>query len=114
MMISFFFSSRRRHTRCSRDWSSDVCSSDLQPELFANPVLIGAITVLVAAVGLLLAYNANNGLPFVPTYNIRAMVPDAAELTPGNEVRVGGKRVGVISRITAEPSPGGVPAAALS
>src|SRR5687768_17879510 len=25
----FFFSSRRRHTRCSRDWSSDVCSSDL-------------------------------------------------------------------------------------
>src|SRR2546429_2972539 len=27
--VSFFFSSRRRHTRCSRDWSSDVCSSDL-------------------------------------------------------------------------------------
>src|SRR5256884_3590131 len=26
--IKFFFSSRRRHTRCSRDWSSDVCSSD--------------------------------------------------------------------------------------
>src|SRR3989449_6275543 len=29
MPLSFFFSSRRRHTRCSRDWSSDVCSSDL-------------------------------------------------------------------------------------
>src|SRR2546429_9836079 len=28
--ICFFFSSRRRHTRCSRDWSSDVCSSDLE------------------------------------------------------------------------------------
>src|SRR5205809_7398575 len=27
--MNFFFSSRRRHTRCSRDWSSDVCSSDL-------------------------------------------------------------------------------------
>src|SRR2546429_9966182 len=27
--MCFFFSSRRRHTRCSRDWSSDVCSSDL-------------------------------------------------------------------------------------
>src|SRR2546422_7674878 len=26
---AFFFSSRRRHTICSRDWSSDVCSSDL-------------------------------------------------------------------------------------
>src|SRR5256884_8544418 len=30
MLVRFFFSSRRRHTRCSRDWSSDVCSSDLR------------------------------------------------------------------------------------
>src|SRR5207245_6043472 len=29
---NFFFSSRRRHTRCYRDWSSDVCSSDLEHE----------------------------------------------------------------------------------
>src|SRR3989442_6901893 len=29
MCVFFFFSSRRRHTRCGRDWSSDVCSSDL-------------------------------------------------------------------------------------
>src|SRR5437899_5887392 len=29
-MFSFFFSSRRRHTRCLSDWSSDVCSSDLK------------------------------------------------------------------------------------
>src|SRR5262245_64278747 len=29
--IFFFFSSRRRHTRCLSDWSSDVCSSDLAP-----------------------------------------------------------------------------------
>src|SRR5207245_3039323 len=28
-LFLFFFSSRRRHTRCYRDWSSDVCSSDL-------------------------------------------------------------------------------------
>src|SRR5690606_39554417 len=38
----FFFSSRRRHTRFSRDWSSDVCSSDLSP----SPLLdrtIGAV-----------------------------------------------------------------------
>src|SRR5207245_6136096 len=28
-LLFFFFSSRRRHTRCYRDWSSDVCSSDL-------------------------------------------------------------------------------------
>src|SRR5216684_7369257 len=32
MSCFFFFSSRRRHTRCSRDWSSDVCSSDLDAE----------------------------------------------------------------------------------
>src|SRR5208282_6677208 len=30
MGFVFFFSSRRRHTRCYRDWSSDVCSSDLE------------------------------------------------------------------------------------
>src|SRR5690606_39354390 len=32
----FFFSSRRRHTRFSRDWSSDVCSSDLLQPLYAK------------------------------------------------------------------------------
>src|SRR6266498_5455445 len=32
-VILFFFSSRRRHTRCGRDWSSDVCSSDLRYSL---------------------------------------------------------------------------------
>src|SRR3712207_8993678 len=31
VMDFFFFSSRRRHTRYWRDWSSDVCSSDLRP-----------------------------------------------------------------------------------
>src|SRR2546429_1976401 len=31
-LMCVFFSSRRRHTRCSRDWSSDVCSSDLKPQ----------------------------------------------------------------------------------
>src|SRR5436305_8782447 len=33
----FFFSSRRRHTRCGRDWSSDVCSSDLISSGFVAP-----------------------------------------------------------------------------
>src|SRR5690625_938070 len=32
----FFFSSRRRHTRWPRDWSSDVCSSDLEAEIAQN------------------------------------------------------------------------------
>src|SRR5690606_40775038 len=34
---SFFFSSRRRHTRFSRDWSSDVCSSDLTSDTINVP-----------------------------------------------------------------------------
>src|SRR2546422_11349952 len=37
MSLIFFFSSRRRHTRCSRDWSSDVCSSDLIISDITNP-----------------------------------------------------------------------------
>src|SRR2546422_5533439 len=37
-MLFFFFSSRRRHTRCSRDWSSDVCSSDLTEVLGSLPM----------------------------------------------------------------------------
>src|SRR5436305_2429711 len=40
LLFFFFFSSRRRHTRCGRDWSSDVCSSDLlryrEPMLLAR------------------------------------------------------------------------------
>src|SRR5215813_14511719 len=36
MLFFFFFSSRRRHTRCGRDWSSDVCSSDLDSALIAE------------------------------------------------------------------------------
>src|SRR5690625_7992554 len=32
MLATFFFSSRRRHTRWPRDWSSDVCSSDLESD----------------------------------------------------------------------------------
>src|SRR5215813_15010634 len=35
MDLYFFFSSRRRHTRCGRDWSSDVCSSDLSEPLLS-------------------------------------------------------------------------------
>jgi ABC-type transporter Mla subunit MlaD len=65
----------------------------------ANPVLIGAATVLVVIVAVFLAYNANNGLPFVPTYQLWVQVPDASALVTGNEVRIGGDRVGIIDKI---------------
>ncbi|HXE45094.1 MAG TPA: MlaD family protein [Conexibacter sp.] len=65
----------------------------------ANPVLIGAATVLVVIVAVFLAYNANNGLPFVPTYGVWLQLPDAANLVSGDEVRIGGDRVGIIDKI---------------
>src|SRR4051794_33081792 len=67
--------------------------------VLANPILVGAVTVLVVVVAVFLAYNANNGLPFVPTFELRADVPNAAQLVPGNDVREGGHRIGVVSEI---------------
>ena len=52
-----------------------------------NPVLIGAATVLVIIVAMFLSYNANAGLPFVPTYQLTLESPSAANLVRGNEVR---------------------------
>ncbi len=69
------------------------------PSVTANPVLIGAATTLVVIVAIFLAFNANNGLPFVPTYRVIAEVPNAADLVKGNDVRIGGTRVGVLSDI---------------
>ena len=65
----------------------------------ASPVLIGAATVLVALVAVFIAYNANAGLPFVPTYDLNAELPSGGKLVKGNEVRVGGFRVGVVKDI---------------
>ncbi len=69
------------------------------PTLVASPVLVGAITVLVAMISVFLAYNANSGLPFVPTYDVRAEIPGGSNLVKGNEVRLGGFRVGVVENI---------------
>src|SRR5690625_7568521 len=55
VLSCFFFSSRRRHTIWPRDWSSDVCSSDLEPgqEMFDNErptpkVMSGATSAMIA------------------------------------------------------------------
>lgn len=70
-----------------------------QRSVASNPVLIGAATVLVVLVGVFLAYNANSGLPFVPTYNLKVELPNAANLVEGNDVRIGGTRVGIVDQI---------------
>ncbi|HEX5762222.1 MAG TPA: MlaD family protein [Solirubrobacterales bacterium] len=62
----------------------------------SSPVIVGAVTVLILIVAVFLAYNANNGLPFVSTYNLTARVPNADAIVKGNEVRIGGARVGVV------------------
>lgn len=64
--------------------------------VLANPVLVGAVTMLVTVVAVFLAYNANNGLPFVPTTSLKAQLANGSNVVPGNEVRSGGYRVGVV------------------
>ena len=64
---------------------------------FANPVLLGAVTVLVAIVAVFLAYNANSGLPFVPTRELKVDLPNGAALLPGNQVLAGGYDIGTVS-----------------
>ena len=68
--------------------------------IVASPVLVGAVTVLVAIVAVFLAYNANQGLPFVPTYDVKAEIPSGAKLVPGNEVRAGGFRIGLVEEVS--------------
>ena len=76
-----------------------------QTSLAGSPILIGAVTTLVCTVAVFLSYNANQGLPFVPSYKLKAQVPDAAGLVKGNEVRTGGKRIGSISKIDGRVGP---------
>src|SRR4051795_9935265 len=65
-----------------------------RPSLVASPVLVGAVTVLVAFIAVFIAYNANAGLPFVPTYDVKAELPSGDKLVGGNEGRGWGVRVG--------------------
>src|SRR5260370_28179359 len=61
MMLIFFFSSRRRHTRFKCDWSSDVCSSDL--EKLAMEFLMDSRLALLATT------NCRQAAPFYPSYS---------------------------------------------
>src|SRR5207245_8534096 len=60
----FFFSSRRRHTRCYRDWSSDVCSSDLSSRVREDWALSTRIVLASAraagAAGTILVLSAQS------------------------------------------------------
>lgn len=75
--------------------------------ILANPVLVGAVTTLVIIVAVLLAYNANTGLPFVPTREVKVQLSSGSNLIKGNEVRAGGYRIGVVSALAPVPLPDG-------
>src|SRR5256884_3777830 len=60
----FFFSTRRRHTRCSRDWSSDVCSSDLGQFIDdVNKLLENVLCMARHPTQDLVAYGGDLGVP---------------------------------------------------
>ncbi len=73
--------------------------------LAGSPLLIGALTTLIIVVAVFLSYNANNGLPFVPTYDINVELPETSGLQNANEVRIAGTRVGIVSSLTAHQDP---------
>lgn len=73
--------------------------------LAASPLLIGAITTLIVVVAVYLSYNANSGLPFVPTYDIKVELPEASGLQSSNQVRIAGQRVGIVSALSPHQNP---------
>ena len=70
-------------------------------------MLVGAATVLVLLVAVFLAYNANTGLPFVPTRELKVDIASGSNLTVGNDVREGGYRIGLVSGLTRSGWPTG-------
>ncbi|MGA7434182.1 MAG: MlaD family protein [Solirubrobacterales bacterium] len=73
-----------------------------QSRISASPLLVGAVTTVVVIVGVFFSYNANMGLPFVPTYPVKVELPSGQSLVQGNEVRIAGVRVGIINSVKAE------------
>src|SRR5690554_8193862 len=85
----FFFSSRRRHTRCGRDWSSDVCSSDLNLASRTPQPLPDAVPVAAPPYGNFLQHgDGKNG-------RVRAAAPTLEQVSTcerSEERRVGKER----------------------
>src|SRR5256886_12713915 len=77
--VIFFFSSRRRHTRFDCDWSSDVCSSDLN----------GGVKALTAIRGVTLITVGGPGIVGLPDVLARSFAATAALRTRSEERRVG-------------------------
>src|SRR2546428_4095514 len=99
--LHFFFSSRRRHTRSDRDWSSDVCSSDLLANQLASttktPVTIslaGAATfgALAYLVGVIVPAAIQPPFPILPYLKF-----DPAEIMDVSSLLIFGPIVGIVT-----------------
>jgi virulence factor Mce-like protein len=82
--------------------------------MLSNPILIGALTVLATIVAVTLAYQANNGLPFVPKYTLYLQMRNANEVTRNDEVHMGGALVGTVTKVTPVRDSSGTPIALLT
>ena len=82
--------------------------------LLANPIVIGALTVLVALIAVTLAYQANNGLPFVPRYTLYLQLSNGGEVTRNVEVHMGGALVGTVTKVDPARDAAGQPIALLT
>src|SRR5690606_40347677 len=83
----FFFSSRRRHTRFSRDWSSDVCSSDLYREI----IMTRATISVGEDIGFLPGTEEEKMAPWMGalTDNLEVLLPSSSKDGRSEERRVG-------------------------
>jgi virulence factor Mce-like protein len=81
---------------------------------FTNPTLVGAMTVLAVVLAVFLAYSANQGLPFVPTRELKVDVANGANLVVGSDVSEGGTRIGQLTAMTPTMLPSGQVAAQLT
>src|SRR3954468_845681 len=83
------------------------------PSFVANPVLVGAVATLERLVSVFPTINTNNAPPFVPTRSLKVQIASGAELVPGNEVRSGGYRIGIVDAMSPTRLPNGRVAAVL-
>src|SRR2546429_2317472 len=120
----FFFSSRRRHTRCSRDWSSDVCSSDLvdghlrekvealntRNEKKVVKTWSRRSTIVPEMIGHTIAVH--NGKKFIPVYVTEQMIGHKlGEFSPTRSFKGHGVRAALEKAAGVAPAGGGAPGA---
>src|SRR5256885_6936812 len=87
LVVYFFFSSRRRHTRLQGDWSSDVCSSDLASDVSSGTTRASRQKISATPMAFAWVSMAPLGLPVVP--EVYEMMATSSALPRSEERRVG-------------------------